>query len=646
MSNKRASLYFLMICRINHDLSLLMKTAKCTMSVSIWAQVFHFWSIDVCLQKPVACSELITTCCIHCVPSCFVYTGEMGANLSTHGAITLRLKRERADNLPKAAAEPSRSRSIDNEQDSSDRDSGVQNFSSHRKGRSPSKHRRIVLNVSGFRYMTYLRTLERFPSTLLGNKEKRDQFYDEIRDEYFFDRNIQVFELILYFYQSNGRLVCPPELAPEILLEEVEFFELGQQAINAVKDILNEDEPPEREIILPKNRAQKFIWRLFECPDSSKAARVLALLSVSVIVASIVVLCIETLPEFTVLPGDNIPANDTAKQQELREHNDYAHSVKAVFGLLEIAFISWFTFEYLVRLIASPQKWLFVRSFLNVIDLLAILPFYVELALKSSGDSQNFSLAFLRILRLVRVFRIFKLSRHSSGLQILGLTLKKSLRELGLLIFFLIIGIVIFSSMVYYAENGEEDTFFTSIPDAFWWALVTMTTVGYGDMYPKTLWGKLVGSGCALCGVLAIALPVPVIVSNFDTIYKKYRSRKLKQQGTDGENDRDRKVSLLFGSRKSSELDNPIDSPDSPGMELKELSKGDLTEDKRNGNVIQQEEGEEAIESVPEKAGLTNGQKRQSQDKNLNVDCANPSEIVSLLEEEESSFAKLNQTNV
>ena len=278
--------------------------------------------------------------------------------------------------------------------------------------------------------------------------------------------------------------------------------------------------------------------------------------------------------------------------------------------------------------------------------MLAILPFYVELALKSSGDSQNFSLAFLRILRLVRVFRIFKLSRHSSGLQILGLTLKKSLRELGLLIFFLIIGIVIFSSMVYYAENGEEDTFFTSIPDAFWWALVTMTTVGYGDMYPKTLWGKLVGSGCALCGVLAIALPVPVIVSNFDTIYKKYRSRKLKQQGTDGESDRDRKVSLLFGSRKSSELDNPIDSPDSPGMELKELSKGDLTEDKRNGNVVQQEEGEEATAGVPEKAGLTNRQKRKSQDKNLNVDCANPSEIVSLLEEEESSFAKLNQTNV
>jgi len=575
----------------------------------------------------------------------------MGASLSTHGAITLRLKKK--DITTKAASE--NIRDIDQDLDSNDREdsgeSSVQNFSSRVKKRLPSKRRRIVLNVSGFRYMTYLKTLERFPSTLLGNKEKRELFYDEDHDEYFFDRNIQVFELILYFYQSNGRLVCPPELAPEILLEEVEFFELGEHAVNAVKDILNEDEPPEKQLVLPEKKAQKFVWRLFEYPDSSKAARVLALLSVSVIVASIVVLCIETLPEFALLPEDDIPANNTAKQQEVRDHNDYASSVKAVFALLEIVFISWFTFEYMVRLIASPQKWLFVRSFLNVIDLLAILPFYVELALKNS-DNQTFSLAFLRILRLVRVFRIFKLSRHSSGLQILGLTLRKSLRELGLLIFFLAIGIVIFSSMVYYAESGEDESYFRSIPDAFWWALVTMTTVGYGDMYPKTLWGKLVGSCCALCGVLAIALPVPVIVSNFDSIYKKYRSRKLKQQGQidgDGDSDKSRKVSVVFGSRKTSE--NPLsEPPDTPDMELKLLngnghSKTDINEDKRNGNVIQREEGEEVKEDGLESA-LTNGKKKKSQDKDIDFDPDNPSEIVSLLEEEQSSFIKLDQTNV
>lgn len=577
-----------------------------------------------------------------------LFTGEMGASLSTHGAITLRLKKR--DITTQAA--PDEKKNESDQEVSYSGDSGVQNISStHVKSHTPSKHRRIVLNVSGFRYMTYVKTLERFPTTLLGNREKRQQFYDGERDEYFFDRNIQVFELILYFYQSNGRLVCPPELAPEILLEEVQFFELGDHAVNAVKDILNEDEPPDKPVIMPEKKAQKFIWKLFEFPDSSKAARVLALLSVSVIVASIVVLCIETLPQFIVLPEDEFDRNDTAKMQEIREHNKLATAVKHLFGQLEIAFISWFTFEYLVRLMASPQKWPFVRSFLNVIDLLAILPFYVELGLKNTNQ-QNFSLAFLRILRLVRVFRIFKLSRHSSGLQILGLTLRKSLRELGLLIFFLAIGVVIFSSMVYYAENGADETLFQSIPDAFWWALVTMTTVGYGDMYPKTLWGKLVGSGCALCGVLAIALPVPVIVSNFDAIYKKYRSRKLKQQGLqDLEDDKSRKMSLMYGSRKTSEAVMANNGPrESDEIELKLLNEKerleeDINDDKRNGNVLQRQENDDDSESSWQ-SGLTNGKKKKSHEKDLDVDPANPSEFLSLLEEEHSDFSKLDQTNV
>lgn len=574
--------------------------------------------------------------------------GEMGANLGSHGAFTLRLKKRE---VTTKVAPPERNAGIcsSRELDSDDREasgsSGDQSTSGCVRKRPPSKRRRIVINVSGFRYMTYVKTLERFPTTLLGNKVKRDEFYDEDHDEYFFDRNIQVFELILYFYQSNGRLVCPPELAPEILLEEVEFFKLGENAVNAVKDILNDDDSPDKPQTWPEKKVQKFIWKLFEVPDSSKAARVLALLSVLVIVASIVVLCIETLPEFTVLSNDTIPANDTDKQQQIKEHNAYAQSVKSVFALLEIVFISWFTFEYLVRLFASPEKWLFVRSFLNVIDLLAILPFYVELALKNT-DSQNFSLAFLRILRLVRVFRIFKLSRHSSGLQILGHTLRKSLRELGLLIFFLAIGVVIFSSMVYYAENGVEETYFKSIPDAFWWALVTMTTVGYGDMYPQTLWGKLVGSCCALCGVLAIALPVPVIVSNFDTIYKKYRSRKLKQQGQlEGEEERPRKVSLMFSPRKTSENNGQQAESQDVELELlngKEHSKTDISEDKWNGNIVQVDKKKAENDSEPS----IKNEKNCSREKSLGFNPENPSEIISLLSDQHESFAKLDQTNV
>jgi len=97
------------------------------------------------------------------------------------------------------------------------------------------------------------------------------------------------------------------------------------------------------------------------------------------------------------------------------------------------------------------------------------------------------------------------------------------MRELGLLIFFLFICVVLFSSAIYFAEppGSGSGSQFSSIPDAFWWAVVTMTTVGYGDMLPVTPWGKLVGSLCAIAGVLTIALPVPVIVSNFNYFYNR-----------------------------------------------------------------------------------------------------------------------------
>ena len=128
---------------------------------------------------------------------------------------------------------------------------------------------------------------------------------------------------------------------------------------------------------------------------------------------------------------------------------------------------------------------------------------------------------------ITRIFRLFKLTRHYGGLKILIHTFTASARELMLLIFFLVLFIVIFASLIYYAErlqkNPEND--FTSIPIGLWWSIVTMTTVGYGDMVPKTYMGMVVGGLCALTGVLTIALPVPVIVANFAMYYSHTQAR-------------------------------------------------------------------------------------------------------------------------
>jgi potassium voltage-gated channel Shaw-related subfamily C protein len=127
----------------------------------------------------------------------------------------------------------------------------------------------------------------------------------------------------------------------------------------------------------------------------------------------------------------------------------------------------------------------------------------------------------LEFFSIIRILRLFKLTRHSPGLKILLQTFRASSKELMLLVFFLVLGIIIFASLVYYAEriqpNPHND--FNSIPLGLWWALVTMTTVGYGDMVPKTYLGMFVGALCALGGVLTVALPVPVIVSNFEMYY-------------------------------------------------------------------------------------------------------------------------------
>jgi potassium voltage-gated channel Shaker-related subfamily A protein 1 len=311
----------------------------------------------------------------------------------------------------------------------------------------------------------------------------------------------------------------------DVFSEEVRFYELGEEAIEKYREdegFVKEEEKP-----LPKNEFQRRVWLLFEYPESSMAARLIAIFSVTIILLSIVIFCLETLPEFKHYRVVNGTDNGTSiEEDDIPKFNE-------PFFIIETACIIWFTSELLVRFASCPFKFNFCRNMMNIIDIVAIIPYFITLgtviADESKSNNQAMSLAILRVIRLVRVFRIFKLSRHSKGLQILGQTLKASMRELGLLIFFLFIGVILFSSAVYFAEADSEESHFKSIPDAFWWAVVTMTTVGYGDMRPIGVWGKLVGSLCAIAGVLTIALPVPVIVSNFNYFYHRETDNEDKQ---------------------------------------------------------------------------------------------------------------------
>ncbi|XP_034991837.1 potassium voltage-gated channel subfamily A member 7 [Zootoca vivipara] len=383
---------------------------------------------------------------------------------------------------------------------------------------------RVVINVSGLRFETQMKTLLRFPDTLLGDPRRRVRYYDPLRGEYFFDRNRPCFDSILYYYQSGGRLRRPANVPIDVFLEELKFYQLGEEALTKFRDdegFIKEEEQP-----MPEREFLKQVWLLFEHPESSQAARIIAIISVMVILISIVIFCLETLPEFRDERDMSLPMVHHRLNSSIVHHlpPQKSHSEDPFF-IVETICICWFSFELLVRFIACPSKPAFFKNVMNMIDFVAIIPYFValgtEFARQRGVGQPAMSLAILRVIRLVRVFRIFKLSRHSKGLQILGQTLKASMRELGLLIFFLFIGVILFSSSVYFAEADHEGTSFTSIPAAFWWAVVSMTTVGYGDMYPETVGGKIVGSLCAIAGVLTISLPVPVIVSNFSYFYHR-----------------------------------------------------------------------------------------------------------------------------
>ncbi|XP_074107356.1 potassium voltage-gated channel protein Shaw [Cotesia typhae] len=415
---------------------------------------------------------------------------------------------------------------------------------------------RVVLNIGGIRHETYKATLKKIPATRLSRLTEALANYDPILNEYFFDRHPGVFAQVLNYYRT-GKLHYPTDVCGPLFEEELEFWGLDSNQVEpccwmtytqhrdtqetlTVLDRLDLDtEKPSDEELARKfgfeeayyeNRLtwwQKLkpkIWSLFDEPYSSNAAKIIGVISVFFICVSILSFCLKTHPDMRV---PVITTNAIRKGNHTKMHIEKEHTnAHVAFFYVEALCNGWFTIEFLTRITASPNRCEFIKSSVNLIDMIATLSFYIDLALqKFASHLENADI--LEFFSIIRIMRLFKLTRHSSGLKILIQTFRASAKELTLLVFFLVLGIVIFASLVYYAEriqtNPHND--FKSIPLGLWWALVTMTTVGYGDMCPKTYVGMFVGALCALAGVLTIALPVPVIVSNFAMYYSHTQAR-------------------------------------------------------------------------------------------------------------------------
>lgn len=177
-----------------------------------------------------------------------------------------------------------------------------------------------------------------------------------------------------------------------------------------------------------------------------------------------------------------------------------------IFVALEWIFTIIFSIEYILRLVSLKRPLKYVFSFLGLIDLLAIIPSYLSIFFAGAQ-----SLLVLRGLRLLRVFRIFKLSHYLTEMRFLGTAIKGSVRKISIFMLIVLMLIIILGSIMYLVEGGKNG--FANIPESIYWAIVTITTVGYGDITPATTLGKFVASIIMLIGYGIIAVPTGIITT-------------------------------------------------------------------------------------------------------------------------------------
>ena len=208
------------------------------------------------------------------------------------------------------------------------------------------------------------------------------------------------------------------------------------------------------------------------------------------IIASIVTFSIETLPNLD-------------------------QDILKILAALELTFISIFTFEYILRYLVAERKTKFVFSFWGIIDLLAILPFY----LVSLGFTYNFIM--LRAFRLLRLVLILKLGRYSKSLSRMTLAIKIAKYDLLLALATTAIMLLVASFGIYQFENPVQPDKFSSVFESLWWALATLTTGGYGDIYPITLGGRIFTGVILMIGLGIVALPAGIIASSLTEARKQ-----------------------------------------------------------------------------------------------------------------------------
>ena len=247
------------------------------------------------------------------------------------------------------------------------------------------------------------------------------------------------------------------------------------------------------------------IWRIIFLSDTplAKAFDVLLLILIS---SSVLVVMLESVQSYQ------------------KDHHELLKPWNGVFTIL-------FTVEFLARLIVVRKKRRYLFSFFGMVDLLSILPTYLELFVSGSGH-----LIIIRVLRLLRMFRILKMVNHMNQTGYLVNALKASRPKIAVFLFGVMAIVCIEGTLMYIIESGVEGSDFTSIPQAIYWGIVTITTVGYGDIAPITVAGKVLASLMMLTGFAILAVPTGIVTAELHRELEEIRmdTRKCPGCGYEG----------------------------------------------------------------------------------------------------------------
>lgn len=396
----------------------------------------------------------------------------------------------------------------------------------------------VKFNVGGSIYETYKSTLRAIPSSPLSNDQFLARHFRPAQKEYFFDRDPEIFHCVLNYFRT-GELHLPTSVCGPVVKSELEFWGVDEvdieeccwsryatwattlQALRKLEEDRKEHfqlgEYPEQNSPSDFRELRRRAWKFFAQPSSSPAAKMYGIFSLTVIFLSIFSFCANTHTAFQV--------EDMRAGQRLQNDTGEDSSIKMVahpaLHYLDVGCLIFFVLELITRFLVSPNKVKFILMPMTIIEFMALLPDVVDnlARLLSATYTEHQKIVwFISFMKLLRVFRIFRLMRHIPGLWILFYTLKASIKDLLLLLLFVFVGMLVFSSLIFFAEHSSQANF-SSIPKCFWWAVITMTTVGYGDMAPETSWGYLIGTATSICGVLMIGFTVPVLVNNFVMYY-------------------------------------------------------------------------------------------------------------------------------